>query len=285
MLAHGYTATSGHWAPVARRLVGRGLRVVTFDQRGHGRSSNGDGRFGTDQLATDLAAVVDTLVDTLRRGSVDDRDDRGPVVLAGHSMGGIGIQAALTARPDLVAGGDGTADRAGDGAGGPVVAAVLVATLARPVSMPLGQLMSRLGGTALARRMMAHQVHGRVLARGGLGQRPALTAIDVVRHGWATCADGTRAGVMRDLRDYDFSDTLAGLDIPVTVMCGDRDQVTPLAESERMAALLPRGGLDVVAGGGHALPWEAADRVADIIAGHALPAGLPARPAPDGGPR
>ena len=238
VLAHGYTATSHHWAPVAARLVDRGFRVVTYDQRGHGRSSAGDGRFGPEQLASDLRAVVDALVDGT------------PAVLAGHSMGAIGIQAGLAHQPDVL-------DR--------TAGLVLVSTVARPVPVPLGRLMGRLGGTALARRTMAHRVHGRVLARGGLGREPTLTAIDVVRHGWATCADETRAGVMRDLRDYDFSQTLASLEVPVTILCGDRDQVTPAAESRRMAGLVPHGLLEIVPGCGHALPWEAADRVADAI--------------------
>lgn len=241
VLAHGYTATSHHWAPVAARLVARGARVVTYDQRGHGRSSTGPGRFGPEQLATDLRTVVDALVD----GS--------GAVLVGHSMGGIGVQAGLAHHPEV-------AER--------TVGLVLVSTVARPVPVPLGRLMGRLGGTALARRTMAHRVHGRILARGGLGRDPALTAIDVVRHGWVTCADETRAGVMRDLRDYDFSEVLTSVEVPVTILCGDRDRVTPPGESRRLAGLVSHGLLDIVPGCGHALPWEAADRVAEAIITH-----------------
>ncbi len=241
VLAHGYTATAHHWAPVASRLLAGGVRVVVFDQRGHGRSSSGSGRFGTAHLAADLAAVL----------AVSAPDG---AVLAGHSMGGIGIQALLAEREPVI-------DR--------VHGLVLVATLARPVSVPLGRLMRRLGGTTLARRVMAHAVHGRVLARGGVGSEPALTVLDVVRHGWVSCPDSTRAGVMRDLRDYDFSEMLEALATPTTVICGDLDQVTPLAESRRIAGLVPNARLEIVRGGGHALPWEAADLVADVIAAHA----------------
>ncbi|MDH3678900.1 MAG: alpha/beta fold hydrolase, partial [Acidimicrobiia bacterium] len=122
VLAHGFTATAHHWAPVASRLVERGLRVVVFDQRGHGRSTAINGRFGPSQLADDLAAVIAA---TAPDGAV----------VAGHSMGGIGIQAMLAHHPT-------TTDR--------LHGMVLIATLSRPVSVPLGRLMSRLGGTALA---------------------------------------------------------------------------------------------------------------------------------------
>lgn len=248
ILAHGYTATSHYWAPVAARLVEAGCRVVAFDQRGHGRSEPGPGRFGADQLADDLAAVVAATATTSAAGA-----NTSEVVVAGHSMGGIGIQAMVQAHPHLVR---------------HLRGLVLVATLARPIPVPLGTLMGRLGGTALARKTMAHQVHGRVLARGGLGRQPTLTALDVVRNGWVSCPDTTRAGVMRDLRDFDFSETLRTLDEPTTVICGRLDRVTPLAESERMASLLPDARFVVVPGGGHALPWEAADRVAEAITDH-----------------
>lgn len=241
VLAHGFTATAHHWAPVASRLVDAGFRVVAFDQRGHGRSAAVNDTFGAAQLAADLTAVV--------TAAAPDG-----AVIAGHSMGGIGIQAMLAHHPAMV-------ER--------LHGIVLIATLARPVSVPLGRLMSRLGGTALARWMMAHRIHGRILARGGLGRDPAVTILDVVRHGWASCPDDTRAAVMNDLRDYDFSAVLEATPVPTTVVCGDLDQVTPLAESERMAGLLPNGRLEVIPTVGHSVPWEAADRVAQIIAAHA----------------
>jgi pimeloyl-ACP methyl ester carboxylesterase len=240
ILAHGFTSTSDHWGPVAARLLDRGYRVIAFDQRGHGGSTSGSGRFRPTDFGNDLAAVVAATAPT-------------GAVLVGHSMGGIGIQAMLIDHEEARRG---------------VRAVVLVATLARPASVPLGKLMARLGGTALAARVMAHRVHGRILARGGVGDEPAVTLLDVIRNGWATCPGGTRVGVMRDLVDFDFSERLRATETPVTVVAGDLDQVTPHDENRHIANVLPNGRLDTVPGVGHAAHWEAADRVAEIVAAY-----------------
>ena len=241
ILAHGFTSIAEHWSPVAARLHARGLRVVAYDQRGHGKSGSGDGRFRPNDLGNDLAAVIRAIAPT-------------GAVVAGHSMGGIAIQAMLADHEDLRA---------------ELRAAVLAATVARPVDAPLATLMGRLGGTSLARWTMAHRLHGRVFARGGMGVEAANVVLDVTRSGWADSSDRTRAGVMRDLRSFDLSATLAEIELPITVIAGDADQVTPHDENHRIAELLPNGHLETLAGVGHYVPWEAADVLADVIAAHA----------------
>ncbi|MDH3306127.1 MAG: alpha/beta hydrolase, partial [Acidimicrobiia bacterium] len=74
MLAHGYGFNLGEWNLVAERLVAGGRRVITFDQRGHGRSTIGAEGLGSPQMAGDYAAV-------LEHHGVRD------AVLVGHSMG------------------------------------------------------------------------------------------------------------------------------------------------------------------------------------------------------
>jgi len=245
VLAHGFTGTADHLAPIATRLVDRGVRVVAFDQRGHGRSDSGPGGYGAEQLGHDLDAV-------LTAAAPDG------AVLVGHSMGGISIQAWLAEHADRVHLAQGL---------------VFVATLSHAVSSPLGRLMRRLGGTPLARWTMSHPVHGRVLARGGLGKVPSTTLLDVVRHGWTESPDATRAGVMRDLRDFDFAETLRGVRVPTVIICGLLDQVTPLAESERIAGLVPHARLEVVPDAGHEVTWEAADRIVDAVVSLTHPTG------------
>lgn len=235
VLVHGFTATSDHWAPVAGRLVERGVRVVAFDQRGHGRSTAGAGEFTTTHLGDDLAAVIDAVAPD-------------GAVVVGHSMGGITIQSWLAGHPE--------ASPAG---------LVFVATLFRALGNPVGRLIARLGGTSLARRTMAHPVHGRVMSRSGLGREPSIALLDRIRGGWSGCPDSTRAGVLRDL-EFDFTDVLTAVGVPTTVVCGDLDRVTPLSENERIAELVPDARLEVVPGAGHEVIWEAADRVADAIA-------------------
>ncbi|MFC7660023.1 alpha/beta fold hydrolase [Pseudonocardia benzenivorans] len=91
VMAHGWTLDSRTWEPVARRLDAH-ARVLRYDHRGHGRSAPVDPSTMTiDQLADDMAAVV------------ADRAPTGPLVLAGHSMGGMTIMALAERHPSLVA--------------------------------------------------------------------------------------------------------------------------------------------------------------------------------------
>ena len=80
VIVHGLGEHIGRYAHVAASLNGSGWSVVGVDHRGHGRSPGERGRLvRDDDLLFDLAAVADAV-----RGEVD-----GPVVLLGHSLGGL----------------------------------------------------------------------------------------------------------------------------------------------------------------------------------------------------
>ena len=93
VLAHGWTLDSRAWGPVADPLAygPSGVRVLCYDHRGHGRSDPAPP--GT----TTIAQLADDLADLLR-GAVE-----GPVVLAGHSLGGMTIMGLAERHPELVA--------------------------------------------------------------------------------------------------------------------------------------------------------------------------------------
>ena len=90
VLAHGWTLAQAAWDDVADLLLPRAgageLRLVRYDQRGHGRSTWGEAEVTIDQLGDDLAAVLDQLA------------PEGPVVLGGHSMGGMTIMCLAPGR-------------------------------------------------------------------------------------------------------------------------------------------------------------------------------------------
>jgi pimeloyl-ACP methyl ester carboxylesterase len=74
VLVHGLGDNQRSWERVIRHLAGR-FRLVTYDLRGHGRSSVGDG-YDVETLLGDLATVVDAL-------------DLQRPLLSGHSLGGL----------------------------------------------------------------------------------------------------------------------------------------------------------------------------------------------------
>ncbi|MEV0678771.1 alpha/beta hydrolase [Actinosynnema sp. NPDC050436] len=84
---HGTFGRGAVFARLAADLAGR-ARVLAPDQRGHGRSGRAAG-YGRDEFAQDAADLLDHL-------------GLGPVVVLGHSSGGLTAQRLAARRPDLV---------------------------------------------------------------------------------------------------------------------------------------------------------------------------------------
>ncbi|HRW18156.1 MAG TPA: alpha/beta hydrolase [Dermatophilaceae bacterium] len=91
VLSHGFCLTSECWVLQRRALAKAGYRVVTWDQRGHGRSEKGTrAAYNIDQLGEDLYAVIQATV------------PEGQLALGGHSMGGMTTMALADAHPEII---------------------------------------------------------------------------------------------------------------------------------------------------------------------------------------
>ncbi len=102
---HGHCQDAASWDAVCESVDMPGLRIVRYDQRGHGRSGTGDATACTvSGMSDDLDAVLRTLAPD------------GPVVLVGYSMGGMVALSYARRHPDAV--------------GGRIVGAGLIATAA-----------------------------------------------------------------------------------------------------------------------------------------------------------
>src|SRR5215212_11867928 len=78
VLVHAGLLSSGSWAGLVP-LLAESFRVITFDNRGHGRSTNPSGALSFEQLADDTAALIEVL--GLERSVVGGWSDGGEVTL------------------------------------------------------------------------------------------------------------------------------------------------------------------------------------------------------------
>ncbi|GAA3032934.1 alpha/beta fold hydrolase [Streptomyces glomeratus] len=276
VFSHGYCLSQDSWH--FQRAALRGVvRTVHWDQRSHGRSGRGAAQAqGTpvsiDQLGRDLKAVVDAAA------------PEGPIVLVGHSMGGMTVMALADQYPELIR------DR--------VVGVALVGTSSgrlgevnfglpvagvNAIRRVLPGVLKALGQQAelveKGRRATADLFAG-IIKRYSFASRdvdPAVarfaermieaTPIDVVAEFYPAFADHDKTKALA---------RFAGL--PVLVLAGVRDLVTPSEHSEAIAGLLPDAELVLVPDAGHLVmlehPEVVTDRLADLLMrSGAVPAG------------
>ncbi|SFF16798.1 alpha/beta fold hydrolase [Blastococcus tunisiensis] len=267
VLAHGWTLAQAAWDDVAELLTPRiaagELRLVRYDQRGHGRSTWGRyaddvGELSIDQLGADLGELVDELAPT------------GPVVLAGHSMGGMTIMCLAAARPELF----------GDRVRGVALVSTSAGDLAPPgrtraerlqLKLAPGMVSVAIGGARVLERLRellppTHPRH-RTLVRELLYGADATD--DMVRAG-AEIMHATTvrafAAFYPALGEHDKRRELAALtSVPVEILVGDSDKLTPVRHSRHLAEAILGASLHVAERTGHMLPQERAGLAAEAI--------------------
>ncbi|MET8101807.1 alpha/beta hydrolase [Streptomyces sp. NPDC005236] len=269
VFSHGYCLNQDSWH--FQRAALRGVvRTVHWDQRSHGRSGRGAAQLEDrkpvtiDQLGRDLLAVIEAAV------------PEGPIVLVGHSMGGMTVMALADQFPELIR------DR--------VVGVALVGTS----SGRLGEVNFGLpvAGVAAVRRVLPGVLKA-------LGQQAALVekgrrvtadlfAGVIKRYSFASrdvdpavvrfaerMIEGTPIDVVAEFypafTEHDKTAALARFaDLPVLVLAGVKDLVTPSEHSEAIADLLPDAELVLVPDAGHLVmlehPEVVIDRLADLLA-------------------
>lgn len=254
VFVHGYALNLDCWHFQREHFRGT-HRLVFYDQRSHGRSERSSAGHATiEQLAQDLYAVLDQLVPD------------GPVVLVGHSMGGMTVIALADDHPELF--------------GDRVVGVGLVSTTAG------GLKTHRLLGPYLPDRLM-RQVTPRAMAL--LARAPGL--VDGARRTgsdigfWATqmFAFGSEvptsyvefvdemlrqtpfeviAEFFPNFEDLDkFQVLQAFAQVPTVIVCGTEDVMTSIGHSRKMAARLPTAELVEVPGAGHMVILESSEQV------------------------
>ncbi|WP_307815727.1 alpha/beta hydrolase [Streptomyces sp. 7-21] len=248
VLVHGWTCRIAFWHPVLDELAAD-HRVVVYDLRGHGRTPPTPGACGTKALADDLCAVLDATVPAGERA-----------VVCGHSMGGMAVMAAAD-RPGLYARARAAvfcstgADRlVPDSTVIPLRAGALRSALQRRLlrtRLPYGPV------TPLSQRLVA----AIALGPGAPPRLRARTARIV-----QSAPRRARAEWGAVLARLDLADRLGRLTLPVTLVHGEADRLTPPVHLERLASRLPEVTQTVlVPGAGHMTPLENPGAVAAAI--------------------
>lgn len=255
VLLHGLCLTQDSWAIQIRQLRhrwGSALRIISYDHRGHGRSTGGPtDTYRVERLAADLADVLTTL-----RVS-------GPVTLAGHSLGGMTALAYLS-RPErpvepeslvLVAAAAGRISERGLGR-----------VLASPTARMLFDLAARMPHRATERtiRSLIRPLHA-MLAR--------YSSRDIAHTGFAALAtESTRAvspltatAFLRDLCDYDVYASLTSISAKTVVVSGGADITVPDAHAQDLVAAIPDAVYMQQPAAGHMLLLDAPHCVTTAI--------------------
>ena len=251
VLAHGYVQSSRLWARQVETLCDArpDLRVVTYDHRGHGDSGRTPAAQATlAQLAHDLRLVLDEVAPT------------GPVVLVGHSMGGMTLMALAELHPELfgdrITGVAFVSTSSGQLEG---ITYGLPKAIAKVVSRQLpranesARKRENAGKKPLAQPFMPALLFG-----------PGAAADDIVATlgDMARCSAATVADFHLTFGDHDRVAALAGLtDVRTIVLVGTTDKLCPESHSRAIAAAIPKAELFVYPGSGHMLQLERADEV------------------------
>jgi pimeloyl-ACP methyl ester carboxylesterase len=250
VLLHGWCLDRRTWHHqiAALRAMSPRPRVIAFDTRGHGRSG------ATRLPSATLGQLGDDLAEVLRHYA-----GHGPVVLAGHSMGGMAIMEYAF--------------------GHPVDFAERVAGLLFVSTSAEGHAHTRYGlPPRLATLMRAGETLGAgLLARSGAWRphravlpalRPALRwllfgdhydddALGITLRGVGRASLRSIGGFRSSIGAQQRLGTLAALgDVPAAVLVGDRDRLTPPPCAESIAGALPGAELTVCPGAGHMLLLE-----------------------------
>lgn len=254
VFCHAYAVNMDEWY-FQRRALAEEVRVVAYDHRSHGRSGRADPASCTiEQLGRDLLAVLEEVVPA------------GPVVLVGHSMGGMTIMALAEEHPELF--------------GDRVTGVALVGTSPGGLSDvtlgfpgPLGKVVNRVTPTFVAALSRAPDLveHGRkagsdigylITRHYSFGSKVPASRVEFVVEMLAGTPIDVVADFFPTFSEHDRADALAALHRVETLVVGaDKDLVTPVEHSRRLSLILPRADYLELADCGHMMQVEYPDQV------------------------
>jgi non-heme chloroperoxidase len=240
VLIHGYPLDGNSWERQERVLLPAGYRVITYDRRGFGRSSQPTTGYDYDTFAADLNALLDHL-------ELDD------VILAGFSMG--------TGEVTRYIGNYGTS-RVSKAAMFGVIPPFLLKTDDNPEGVD-GAVFDGIKAAVVADRyayfkdFLDNFYNVDVLRGSKISDQAWQASFNV-----AAAASPYASYVCVDTWLTDFRDDLPKFDVPTLVVHGTKDRILPFAATAaRLPKLIDDLRLVSIEGGPHNVGWTHPDEV------------------------
>ncbi len=226
VMIQGLGTDSRGWA-LQRLAMGRQFRCITIDNRGVGRTGPAPEPYSLERMALDVVAVLD-----------QERIDRAHVM--GASMGGVIAQIVGVLHPDRTR------------------SLVLACTACRhhewrrELFEEWAEAVDSGGMSALGDESLQWLVGPRLRRRFGIWLN--LIARVVLQQ-----APGTFVAQIRAILDApdELRNELSSIRVPVLVITGSQDALTPVGDAEELAELIPHARLEVISGAAHGLMAEA----------------------------
>lgn len=240
VLIHGYPLSGSAWEKQVPALLERGFRVITYDRRGFGRSSQPWTGYNYDVFAEDLHALITKL-------------DLHDFALVGHSMGGGEVARYLS-----MFGTKRTSKAVFVGA----IPPFLLKTPDNPSGLD-GSIFQQIKKAVAADRpafftqFFASFFNVDVL-KGKLISEEALQA------NWNIAVGASPKAALDcvDTWQTDFRNDLSRIDIPTLVIHGDQDRIVPFENSGKLVhGMLADSEVVLIEGGPHGLAWTHAEQV------------------------
>jgi len=240
VLIHGYPLSGASWEKQVPALLAAGHRVITYDRRGFGKSSQPTADYNYDTFAEDLRKLVTKL---------NLRD----FALVGFSMGGgevaryIGKYGSTGVTKAIIIGG---------------IPPFLLKTSDNPEGVD-GSVFEGIRKAVTADRYAFFTDFFKNFYNTDvfLGKRVSEQAVQA---SWNIAAGASATATVACVPTWleDFRNDLARIDIPTLVIHGDADRIVPIAASgQPTAKLIRRARLVAIKDGPHAVNWTHAEEV------------------------
>lgn len=245
VLIHGYPLSGASWERQVSALLDGGYRVITYDRRGFGKSSQPTEGYHYDTFAEDLHKLITHLKLEQKFSLVGFSMGGGEIARYFGKYGSNGVSKAVIiggVPPFLLKTNDNP-----DGVEGSVFDGIKKA-VARDRYAFFTEFFKNFFNADLL-----------------LGKR---VSEEVLRACWNIAAGASATASLACVSTWyeDFRQDLHRVDVPTLVIHGDSDRIVPIeAAGQRTAKLIKGAQLVVVKGGPHCIPWTHAEEVTSAL--------------------